>query len=149
MTALVPHIRPALPADAPDLEPLLAAVGFPVDVPTIAHRLEALAGSADLALAADLEGRIVGLLTAHLTPALHRPHPVGRITLLAVAESVQRRGIGRALMMAAEHELSAAGCTIVEAISNRRFKDAHAFYEGLGYDFTSLKFKKVLPPVFS
>ena len=144
MTDEPPLIRPALPADVPSLEPLLAAVGFPTDPSTIAHRLARLAGPADRALVAEVGGQIVGLLTAHLTPALHRPNSVGRVTLLSVAESAQRQGVGRALILAAERELSAAGCTIVEVISNRRFENAHKFYESLGYDFTSLKFKKVL-----
>jgi hypothetical protein len=41
-------------------------------------------------------------------------------------------------------ELIERGCTIVEVISNRRFSDAHVFYEQLGYELTSYKFKKIL-----
>jgi GNAT superfamily N-acetyltransferase len=53
-------------------------------------------------------------------------------------------GVGRALISAAEQRLAARGCDLVEVTSNLRLVDAHAFYQRLGYEATSLRFKKSL-----
>lgn len=48
------------------------------------------------------------------------------------------------MLKAAEDEFRALGCGIVEVISNRRFSEAHGFYEACGFEQSSLKFKKRL-----
>ena len=75
---------------------------------------------------------------------LHRPMPVGRITALVVDDSARGQGLGRALVAAAEAALAGSGCGILEITSNMRFAEAHAFYEHLGYERTSVRFAKVL-----
>lgn len=138
-------IRAAGPQDADQLRPLLAAVGFPTYSAAIRSRLEALTTPADVVLVAVRASRVVGVVTAFVTPTLHRERPVGRVTLLSILEDAQGQGIGRALMAAVESELAARGCEQAEVISNQRFADAHKFYDRLGYELTSLKFRKHLP----
>jgi GNAT superfamily N-acetyltransferase len=75
---------------------------------------------------------------------LHRPKPVGRITALVVDAPVRGQGIGRALVAAAEEALARAGCGLLEITSHERLVDAHAFYERLGYQRTSVRLAKVL-----
>lgn len=70
---------------------------------------------------------------------LHRPAPVGRISMLVVDAKLRNRGIGEALVRAAEHALVASGCQIVEVTSNNARTDAHRFYERLGYERTSVR----------
>ncbi len=100
--------------------------------------------AAEVVLVAVRAGALLGVVTAHVTPVLHRPEPVGRLTALVVAEAARRRGVGRALVEAAEELVAARGCGLIEVTSNRRLVDAHAFYERLGYEATSLRFKKTL-----
>ena len=145
------EVRDARPADAPALAALLAELGYPVAPEVVAARLAALIAAGDRALvAAETSGETteattpLGLVTVHVTPVLHRPTPVGRVTSLVVAERARGRGVGRALVAAAERLLAEKGCALVEVTSNRRRTDAHAFYERLGYAATSFRFGKPL-----
>lgn len=63
--------------------------------------------------------------------------PVGRISILAVAETSRGRGIGGLLVEAAAARLKAAGCGLLEVTSNMKRVRAHAFYEKLGFERTS------------
>lgn len=49
-------------------------------------------------------------------------------------------------MAAVERHLGDAGCGLIEITSNLRRSDAHRFYEGLGYERSSYRFGKSLPP---
>jgi GNAT superfamily N-acetyltransferase len=89
-------------------------------------------------------GPLVGLVTLHITPVLHRPGAVGRLTSLVVDDTARGIGVGRALVHAAEAIFAAQGCAMVEVTSNMRRTDAHAFYEHLGYSGTNLRFTKTL-----
>src|SRR5204863_3055212 len=104
----------------------------------------ALLAAREVVLVAELDGDLVGLATVHVTTVLHRPTSVGRITALVVAERARRRGVGRALVAASERWIAARGCGLLELTSNRQRIEAHAFYERLGYEPTSLRFKKSL-----
>jgi len=140
------EIRDARLTDAPALAALLRELGFPASANTITSRLDTMLGASEVVLVAAQDGALLGLLTVHITPVLHRPTPVGRLTALVVTERARGQGVGRALVAAAEKLLAERGCGLVEVTSNRRLTDAHAFYERLGYQATSLRFKKELSP---
>jgi ribosomal protein S18 acetylase RimI-like enzyme len=93
-----------------------------------------------------MRDRIVGVLSWHVTPVIHRPRPVGRITMLVVDEKLRGGGIGRLLVAEAEARLAKKGCGLVEVTSNRKRLRAHAFYERLGFARTSYRFAKDLRP---
>ena len=103
-----------------------------------------MTAAGEAVLAAELDGAVAGLATVHITPVLHRPAPVGRLTSLVVASRFRGQGVGRLLVEAAEQLARSAGCGLVEVTSNRRLTPAHAFYEHLGYAPTSLRFAKPL-----
>lgn len=139
-------VRNALPQDAAALAALLAELGFPAPASVVADRLRSLSDAGAPVLVA-VRGEIpVGLLTLHVMSVLHRPARVGRLTALVVTAAERGRGVGRALVAAAERTLAARGCGLVEVTSNRERPDAHAFYQHLGYEVTSLRFKKSLAP---
>jgi len=139
------RVRPATSSDLDELARLFAALGYPVAPETLGDRFRAYSTAGEHAFVAEGANALLGALTVHATPVLHRPTFVGRITALIVDESARGRGVGRALVAAAEHHLAERGCELIEVTSNQRRADAHAFYERLGYDRTSLKFAKPLP----
>lgn len=142
------EIRSAVASDAPTLSNLLTELGFPSPDNEISERLRAMRAAGEQVLVAVRDGTVLGLLTIHLTPVLHRPAPVGRLTALVVTKPERNKGIGRALVATAEQMLEAKGCELVEVTSNLRLDEAHSFYKRLGYEATSLRFKKSLHPYY-
>jgi ribosomal protein S18 acetylase RimI-like enzyme len=136
-------IREAAPRDAEAISGLLDALGFPTPAADVRRRLTTLRRAGEPPLVADEKG-VIGLLTWHVTPVLHRPAPVGRVTTMVVAEKSRGRGVGTALLAEAETRLGAAGCGLVEVTSNIELGGAHAFYRAHGYERTSYRFVKAL-----
>lgn len=137
-----PLIRPATADDAPRLAALIRQLGYAVSAAEVAERLRTMEDEGRLVLVAELEGKAVGCLSTSIMRVLHRPAPVGRISMMVVDAAVRGRGIGAALVRAAESALLARGCRLVEVTSNLARAEAHAFYEHLGYERTSFRFAR-------
>jgi ribosomal protein S18 acetylase RimI-like enzyme len=136
-------VRSARPADAEAIAALVTGLGVQASPKAIADRLSALKKGREAPLVAE-QGEVIGVLAWHVTPVLHRPKPVGRITMMAVAEGERRRGVGRALVEAACKELRARGCGLIEVTSNVDLSGAHGFYRRLGFERTSYRFAREL-----
>ena len=141
-----PLIRAASLEDAPAIALLLGELGYPADAETVVQRLRMLEEAGDEVIVAVSGGVTVAVVSIHVTPVLHGPAPVGRLTAVVVSERVRGRGVGRAIVEAAERMLSDRGCEFIELTSNRRRTDAHAFYERLGYEASSFRFRKAVNP---
>lgn len=139
-----PKIRDAKPADAPRLVELIHYLGHEIDEKTLRKNLKALGKTGETPLVAILDKRLVGLCGVGRRVVVHRPAPLGRISILLVAKEAQGQGIGRMLVEAAEKWMREAGCKLVEVTSNDRRTAAHAFYRHMGYERTSIRFAKTL-----
>jgi GNAT superfamily N-acetyltransferase len=139
-----PKIREAKPADSKILTKLIRYLGHEVGEKSVHKNLTKLAKLGEAPLVAILDKTVVGLCGIHKMVTVHRPAPVGRISILVVAEDAQGHGIGRMLVQEAEKRLRKHGCQIVEVTSNDRRAAAHAFYRHLGYERTSMRFMKKL-----
>jgi GNAT superfamily N-acetyltransferase len=141
-------VRDAVSADASAIVPLLEALGYPTEAPTVAARIESLraADPTGRLIVAELGSRIVGFVTVHITPVLHRPTSVGRITGLAVLPEARGTGAGRALVEAAEAHCRDAGLSRIEVTSGLTHTAAYQFYAHLGYDNHGVRFAKALTP---
>ena len=137
-----PLMRPAEPRDCAALERLIQQLGYIAAQRDIATRLDAIRADGREVLVAELDGTVVGCLSTSIMQVLHRPKPVGRISMLVVAEGLRGQGIGAALVRAAEDWLIAQGCGLVEVTSNVKRTDAHLFYEKLGYEKTSVRLSR-------
>jgi len=139
-------IRDGSPDDAPGLSPVFAALGYPVDAPTLRARLARMVAddpTARILVAAD-GASIVGCACLHESPMPHRPTPVGRITVLAVLEDARGTGAGRQLVEAAEAHFVKRGIARVEVTSGDHHAAAHSFYRHLGYADNGIRFAKAL-----
>lgn len=135
-------IRDARADDAERISALARELGYEASPEMIAGNLPRLLAIGEPPLVAEEEGEVVGYLTWHIAPVLHRPGPYGRITMLVVAESRRGRGIGRRLVAAAEERFHAHGCALIEVTSGTHRAEAHAFYRRLGYELTSHRFSR-------
>jgi GNAT superfamily N-acetyltransferase len=136
------RIRIATAGDAEAMARLIDELGYPVAAEEVESRLAKIEAAGHCALLAEMDGRVVGCLTTSMTSVLHRPAPVGRISLMVVDEAFRSQGIGAQMVAAAEQMLAGKGCQLVEVTSNLRRTDAHRFWERNGYERTSARFAK-------
>jgi GNAT superfamily N-acetyltransferase len=137
-------IRRAEAGDCAALAELVGQLGYHASPDEVAARLETMAAENRLVLVAELDGAVAGCLSTSVMRVLHRPAPVGRISMMVVDEALRSRGIGAALVRAAEQARAAQGCSMVEVTSHVRRTEAHRFYERLGYEKTSVRLAKTL-----
>lgn len=137
-------IRRAESRDSEALAALIGQLGYHTTADEVAKRLSLMIAEGRVVLVAELDGAVVGCLSTSVMRVLHRPAPVGRISMMVVDESLRSRGIGAELVRAAEQVLAAQGCYMVEVTSHVRRAEAHRFYERLGYEKTSVRLAKAL-----
>ena len=137
-------VRLAKLGDCPTLAQLIGQLGYEASADEVAARLASICAEGRLVLVAELAEEVVGCLTTSVMRVLHRPAPVGRISMMVVDEALRGRGIGAELVRAADDALAAQGCYMVEVTSHVRRTDAHRFYERLGYERTSVRLAKEL-----
>jgi ribosomal protein S18 acetylase RimI-like enzyme len=135
-------IRKAGPADAAAIASLIDELGYPVSAADVEERLRLIAEAGQSVLVGELGGEVIGCLSTSLMHVLHRPAPVGRISMMVVDEKHRGRGIGAQMVGEAERLLAAKGCRLVEVTSNNRRTDAHRFWQSNGYEKTSSRFEK-------
>ena len=94
-------------------------------------------------LVADLDGEVVGL--CQVLVFQHFQHTGGwccEIESVHVRADLRSRGIGAALLGAAEALARQRGCYRLQLTSRNVREDAHRFYRRLGYEQTHHGFKK-------
>lgn len=126
-------LRTASADDAAPLSALSGELGYPCSQAVMAERLSVeLAQASHLVLAAEAAGQVVGWINARIASSLEsgsRAEIVG----LVVAPQARGKGIGRALVAAAERWALEKGMTSVVVRSNVAREESHGFYAALGY----------------
>ncbi len=90
------------------------------------------------------DGKVVGLAAAVKVLAIGHPGGYVKMNGLGVLPEYRRRGIGRLLMDQVERWAVEQGAPYIGLASGTGRKEAHAFYEHLGYQKTSYWFRKNL-----
>ena len=138
-------IRQAQRDDAPALAQLMCELGYGTTPNEMDARLELiLSNSAYKTFVAIVNGRVCGMIGTIVYPTYEHNDPGARILALVTLNAQRRRGIGRALIAAAEKDLVQRGIQRVSLNTQLTREDAHKFYESLGYTRNGWRFVKQL-----
>lgn len=136
-------VRPAVADDAQPVVELLDHLGYRAGAGAVRRRLASRVSSIDDIVAVAVPaagGDPLGVVAAHVVPLLAEAiEGFLRITVLSVAPSAARRGIGRQLVEFVEDVGRQRGLGLLEVSSGRRPErdDAHRFYPAVGFHDTS------------
>ena len=139
-------IRTADEGDAAALAELMTQLGYRTTAEEMRERLRSILRNPDFTtFVAMEENEVCGMIGLSASTGYEHNDRTGRIMALVVDERMRGRGIGRALLAAAEDYFARE--KIVRVVLTSRFtrERAHAFYESLGYVRTGLRFMKELP----
>lgn len=131
-----PVVRPMQTADAEAVAALSGQLGYPSSGADIVRRFQNIAARPDAAVfvAEADSGRVVGWIHVHRVHVLETDDHA-EIGGLVTAEGMRGRGVGRALLEAAEGWAAQAGCRTMRVRSQIFRTEAHGFYEHLGYEY--------------
>jgi GNAT superfamily N-acetyltransferase len=97
-------------------------------------------------LVATASDEVIGLATAHILSVINRAGDVAMLTAIVVDERVRSKGVGHALVLAVEAFARASGCERLTVTTYLNRKDAHTFYERIGFELTGRRYGKSLLP---
>jgi ribosomal protein S18 acetylase RimI-like enzyme len=127
-------IREAATQDAPQLAELTTQLGYPVKADAMRARLERLVGRSDDVVLVAVDGHDAPIGWIHVAMlALLEHSDYASINGLVVDEAHRSRGIGQALVAAAEAWARDRGAAQLTVRSRSTRQRAHRFYERLGY----------------
>jgi PhnO protein len=137
------HIRGANLQDAPRIKFLLDELERIVSDPLIFDSIfQEYLDDPDVItfVAADASAGVIGFVSCKGQNLLHHQGKVFEIQELIVTAAEQGKGIGRALVEATLHEVRMRRAKSLEVTSNKRRKEAHAFYQSVGFKNSHEKF---------
>jgi ribosomal protein S18 acetylase RimI-like enzyme len=94
---------------------------------------------------ATMDGCVCGMIGTLTSSSYEHDDAGGRILALVTLSGARRRGIGRALIAAAEKDFVQKGIRRVALDTRLTREAAHKFYESLGYERNGWRFVKQLP----
>ena len=140
------QIRDATEADLPRLLELLAQLSLATPREEIGPPLperyreafrEIDADPRQRLLVLEVGGRVVGSVTLLIVPNVtHIGRPYAIVENVVVDEAVRGSGHGELLIRYAVEEARRAGCYKLSLTSSKRRKEAHRFYERMGFQAT-------------
>jgi ribosomal protein S18 acetylase RimI-like enzyme len=137
-------IRAAEMNDAAALAQLMCELGYETTKSEMQMRMGRIAADECYrTFVAVLDGKVCGMIGTLTCPSYEHNDPGGRILALATLSSMRRRGIGRALIAAAEKDFE-RGIRRIALNTRLTREDAHKFYESFGYERNGWRFVKQL-----
>lgn len=140
-------IRNAVQEDAGDILPLIHQLGYTsTSIQTVQEKIRYYNKEGYRLMVAEKAGRVVGFISLHVFEIFHSPGRMGRITAFCISAGERNKGIGSALLSAAELFFLESGCAKLEVTSNERRAEAHQFYLHQNYTEDSRRFVKYTKP---
>jgi GNAT superfamily N-acetyltransferase len=128
------EVRPATVDDATAIAPLLAELGYPVEVDEMRRRLALTVGDPSVGvLLAQIDGAPAAVIAYQLIQHLERARPTCRITTLVTDPGRRRNGAAAALLAAVGDVARETGCERLEVTTRPDRDDALAFYLDAGF----------------
>jgi GNAT superfamily N-acetyltransferase len=140
-------IRPAVSADIPALAFLMNELGYATSTQDMRTRYAALAAHPDYATwVAVIDDQVIGMIGLIRQLYYEKNGIYIRIGALVINSHYRKKGIGKLLMQKAENWAVETGASQVLLNSGNREerKDAHAFYQRLGFEPKTTGFVKTI-----
>lgn len=125
-------IRVATISDASAIASLVIELGYQVTEAEMASRIPKLLHQSSAVFVSELDGIIAGWLHVCLVRRL-MAEPFAEIGGLVVGKKFRRRGVGTALVEAAQRWAREQSITQLRVRTNQVREDAKAFYEDIGF----------------
>jgi ribosomal protein S18 acetylase RimI-like enzyme len=139
-------VRAAEATDVEALADLMTQLGYPTRTSEMQMRMEAIRADKNYAtFVAVSKGKVCGMIGTLTCYTYEHNSPSARILALIVAEKTRGRGVGQALIAAAERDLAQRNITRVGVNTRFERKEAHEFYEKVGYTKNGFRLVKELP----
>src|SRR5437588_13011093 len=139
-------VRAVEAADMEALADLMTELGYETRASEMQMRMETISANKNYAtFVAVSKGKVCGMIGTFTCYTYEHNSPSARILALVVSKEMRGRGVGQALIAAAEKDL--AQRNIQRVAVNARFerKEAHELYEKLGYTKNGFRLLKELP----
>jgi PhnO protein len=138
-------IRHAEKTDAAGLAELMGELGYPTRTSEMEMRLDAIFCDPEYrTFVAVISGAVCGMIGTCCMKSHEHNNVGGRIIALVVSEKQRGRGVGRALIHAAETDFTARNIRRIALTTRLTREKAHLFYEHLGYTKNGFRFVKEL-----
>ena len=139
-------IRAPEAGDIEALADLMTQLGYETRASEMKMRMETILANKNYAtLVAVSEGKVCGMIGTYTCYTYEHNSPSARILALVVSDKMRGRGIGRALIAAAEKDLAQKNIRRVAVNTHFERTRAHEFYEKLGYTKNGFRLVKELP----
>jgi GNAT superfamily N-acetyltransferase len=139
-------VRRVESADAAALSDLITQLGYPTRPSEMEMRMEVISADKNYAtFVAVSDGKVCGMIGTSTRYSYEYNNPGAVIMVLVVSDKMRGRGVGNALIAAAEADLAQRNIRRVAVYSRFERTDAHEFYEKNGYVKNGFRLIKELP----
>ena len=139
-------IRAPEAVDMEALADLITQLGYETRTSEMEMRMEAISANKNYAtFVAVSGGKVCGMIGTATRYTYEHNSPSAAILALIVSETMRGRGVGEALIAAAENDLAKKNIRRLAVYTHFRRARAHEFYERLGYTKNGFRLIKELP----
>ncbi|HEV2965852.1 MAG TPA: GNAT family N-acetyltransferase [Chthoniobacterales bacterium] len=139
-------VRRAEIGDAAALADLMTQLGYSTRASEMEMRMETICADKNYAaFVAISEGKVCGMIGTRISYSFEHNSPGAAILALVVSDKFRGRGVGHALIAAAENNFAQRNIRRLAVYTHFRRTEAHEFYEKLGYTKNGFRLVKELP----
>ena len=139
-------VRRAEVGDAAALADLMTQLGYPTRTSEMEMRMEGISANRNYAtFVAVSGGKVCGMIGTFTRYTYEHNNASGNILALVVSNGMRGRGVGHALIAAAEEDFGQRNIHGIAVYTRFERTEAHEFYEKVGYTKNGFRLIKELP----